>query len=199
MHGFRYSLRVLWRDRGYAAVAVLTMALGIGATTTIFSVVYSVSMKPLPFPDAERLMRVVESRAGHQARLPRTVSNGAYYAWRDADGCALLVLRDAARIGLVGVSLGVVGAYAATAYLGAFLYGVGRTDAVSYALIAVAVALVTGVACIIPARRGSIRSLHSEAISSGQVSKLERELERATQTGRFLACFGRFALLPQPA
>jgi predicted permease len=73
----------LRRDRGYAALAILTMALGIGATTTIFSVVYGVLMKPLPFRNADRIMRLVETRGGHEARLPGTVGNGVYFSWRD--------------------------------------------------------------------------------------------------------------------
>jgi predicted permease len=80
---FRYALRSLRRDRGYAALAILTMAIGIGATTTIFSVVYGVLMKPLPFREANRIVRPVETRAGHEARLPGTIGNGVYFAWRD--------------------------------------------------------------------------------------------------------------------
>jgi putative ABC transport system permease protein len=83
MNDLRYACRLLRRDVGYAAVAILTMAVGIGATTTLFSVAYGVLLKPLPWPDGDRLMRVTESRKGHQARLPGTISNGAYLAWRD--------------------------------------------------------------------------------------------------------------------
>ena len=83
MNDFRYAWRVLRRDRAYAALAILTIALGIAATTTIFSVVYGVLMKPLPFRDADRIVRIVETRGGQQARLPNTIGNGVYYAWRD--------------------------------------------------------------------------------------------------------------------
>lgn len=54
----RYSLRVLKRNPGFAATAILTLALGAGATTAIFSVVDSVMLKPLPFPEAGRLVRI---------------------------------------------------------------------------------------------------------------------------------------------
>ena len=52
----RYGLRVLNRQRMFAAVAVLTLAIGIGATTAVFSVVDSVLLRPLRYPEPERLV-----------------------------------------------------------------------------------------------------------------------------------------------
>ena len=54
----RLALRALLRDRGFTAAAVLTLAVGIGANTAIFSVVYGVLLRPLPYPDADRIVRV---------------------------------------------------------------------------------------------------------------------------------------------
>jgi putative ABC transport system permease protein len=57
---FRYALRQLRKNLGSTAVAVLTLALGIGVTTAIFSVVYGVLLRPLPYPDANRIMAIFE-------------------------------------------------------------------------------------------------------------------------------------------
>ena len=52
----KYALRTLWHDRGFAAMAVLSLVVGIGANTAIFSLVSGVLLRPLDFPDPARLV-----------------------------------------------------------------------------------------------------------------------------------------------
>ena len=64
MGDVRYSLRMLRKAPGFAAVVAITLALGIGATATIFSVVNSLLLSPLPYPDSDRLVMLWQGRQG---------------------------------------------------------------------------------------------------------------------------------------
>jgi len=79
----RFAVRMLKHSPAFAAVVIVTMALSIGATTTLFSLAYGVLMRPLPWPDASRLIRLEETRGGRLSRVRWTMSNAAYLAWRD--------------------------------------------------------------------------------------------------------------------
>jgi len=61
MRDFLFALRQLQKSPGFTLIAIITLALGIGANTAIFSVIYSVLLKPLPYPEADRLTIVSES------------------------------------------------------------------------------------------------------------------------------------------
>lgn len=77
----RYALRMLWHAPGFTLVAVLTLALGIGATTAIFSVVRGVLLQPLPFAAPERLVRVWQASPA-QSLVRGSVSPADFEDWK---------------------------------------------------------------------------------------------------------------------
>jgi putative ABC transport system permease protein len=84
MYDARYAWRLLRRQPAYAALVVATMALGIAATTVIGSVAYGVLLKPLPWADAPRLVRLFETRQGSTRRFRPSMTNVTYRAWRES-------------------------------------------------------------------------------------------------------------------
>jgi predicted permease len=80
----RYGCRALWNSPGFSAVAILTAALGIGATSSIFSVVHAVLLRPLPYRDAERLVSPVN--VAKDSFIGLGVADFQYAAWRDQAG-----------------------------------------------------------------------------------------------------------------
>jgi predicted permease len=78
----RYALRTMLRAPGFAATAALTLAIGIGANTAIFTVVYALLLKPLPFHDAERLIYVHDT---FPAVANASVSMPKFVALRDGN------------------------------------------------------------------------------------------------------------------
>src|SRR5438067_410258 len=81
----RYALVTMRRNAGFTTAGLLTLALGIGATTAVFSVVYGVLLRPLPYPDPSRLVRLSEEHPGAVSPLRAPMlSNLTYYAWSAA-------------------------------------------------------------------------------------------------------------------
>lgn len=77
----RYAVRQLRKNPGFAGVAVLTLALGIGANTAIFSMVNAILLRPLPYPDADRLAIVWEQNP-HRGWFENIVSGANFLDWR---------------------------------------------------------------------------------------------------------------------
>ena len=93
----RYALVMIGRARGVAVAAILTLALGIGGTTAVFSVVYGVLWKPLPYPASEHLVRVWEEHPGGVSPAGnRWLSSHTYAVWKE---------RSSTLVGLGGYSI----------------------------------------------------------------------------------------------
>ena len=76
---------MLRKNPGFAAVGTLTLALGIGANTAIFSVVNSALMKPLPFKDPNRLVIIWETSLKNRAQTS-PISSADFIEWKDQTG-----------------------------------------------------------------------------------------------------------------
>ncbi|HEX3469868.1 MAG TPA: ABC transporter permease [Silvibacterium sp.] len=77
---FRYGIRTLARTPGFSVIAIIVMALGIGATAALFTVVHSVLLKPLPLPDVDRLVMIYEADTKLKFNN-NSVAGGTFHSW----------------------------------------------------------------------------------------------------------------------
>jgi predicted permease len=78
----KYAIRQLSKNFGFAVTAILTLALGIGATTAMFSLVNAVLLRPLPFPEQDRLMWLAMQDHSLPGVVPESLSYPDYFDWR---------------------------------------------------------------------------------------------------------------------
>jgi predicted permease len=82
----RYGARRMRREPGFALMATLLVALGVGAATTLGNLAYSVLVKPLPWPGADRIVLLSEKREGATRGPAGILTNATYLAWREQPG-----------------------------------------------------------------------------------------------------------------
>jgi putative ABC transport system permease protein len=83
LQDFRFAIRQLRKNPGFALTTILTLALGIGATTAMFSLINGVLLRPLPFPEPDRLMMIAPlDVSAVKAGIPSSVSYPDFFDWR---------------------------------------------------------------------------------------------------------------------
>jgi putative ABC transport system permease protein len=97
----RFALRMLGKNPAFSSIAILTLALGIGANTAIFSVVDAVLLRPLPYSQPDRLVTVSESNRPYDLLTRNAVAPGNFLDWRDRNH----VFEQIAAVQLPGFSL----------------------------------------------------------------------------------------------
>lgn len=146
LQDLRFGFRILFKNKGFTVVAVLTLALGIGASTAVFSIVNAILLKPLPYPHAERI--VIPWR-----QAPSGLNLGYNALGAERHTALAMIVGQGARLAALGIAIGLAAALAATQLLANQLYGVTATDPLTFAAVSLLLVGVALLACYIPARR----------------------------------------------
>jgi ABC-type lipoprotein release transport system permease subunit len=174
---FRFALRSLRNNPGFSTVAALTSALGIGANTTMFTVVYGVLLRPLPYRAPERIVQLAQTFQGGRdvfaglalalatvgiysviayAVVQRTHEIGVRMALgalrRDV---VAMVLREGAALVASGLGIGLSGAALLSQGVQSLWYGISPTDPATLTAVATLLAGAGLLACYLPARRAA--------------------------------------------
>jgi len=84
-HDLKFGLKVLWKNKLFTITALLTLAVCIGANTTIFSAIYSVLLRPLPYPEPDRLVVMYNSYPQAGAEIGSNAAGDYFFRREEVD------------------------------------------------------------------------------------------------------------------